>query len=121
MRTVPFTKNHQAGTKVMPDSNLMARIGELVFQDTGWWTDRCRESGARLERPVLTVPREDAKGKPMRVERIMTRNPITVAPQDSLRRAIVLMKDGGFRRLPVVEEHQLVGILTDRDIRLITN
>jgi acetoin utilization protein AcuB len=57
----------------------------------------------------------------MRVERIMTRNPATVAPHDSLRLAIALMKKGGFRRLPVVEEHQLVGIVTDRDIRLITN
>lgn len=57
----------------------------------------------------------------MRVERIMTRNPATVAPHDSLRLAIALMKEGGFRRLPVVEEYQLVGIVTDRDIRLITN
>jgi acetoin utilization protein AcuB len=57
----------------------------------------------------------------MRVERIMTRNPATVAPHDSLRLAIALMKAGGFRRLPVVEECQLVGIITDRDIRLITN
>lgn len=51
----------------------------------------------------------------------MTRSPVSVAPHDSLRRAIALMREGGFRRLPVVEEHQLVGIVTDRDIRLITN
>ena len=57
----------------------------------------------------------------MRVERVMTRNPVTVGPHDSLRLAIALMKEGRFRRLPVVEEHQLVGIVTDRDIRLITN
>jgi acetoin utilization protein AcuB len=57
----------------------------------------------------------------MRVKKIMTRNPVTVAPQDSLRRAIALMKEGGFRRLPVVEEQRLVGIITDRDIRLASN
>jgi len=57
----------------------------------------------------------------MRVREIMTRNPITVAPQDSLRRAIALMQEGGFRRLPVVEEQRLVGIVTDRDIRLASN
>lgn len=27
----------------------------------------------------------------------------------------------GARRLPIVEEHQLVGIVTDRDNRLFTN
>jgi acetoin utilization protein AcuB len=31
------------------------------------------------------------------------------------------MKEGGFRRLPVVEEQRLVGIITDRDIRLVSN
>jgi acetoin utilization protein AcuB len=55
----------------------------------------------------------------MRVERIMTRSPVTVAPQDSLRRVIALMKEGSFRRLPVVEKRRLVGIVTDRDVRLI--
>jgi acetoin utilization protein AcuB len=57
----------------------------------------------------------------MVVEQIMTRNPITVSPEDSLRRAIALMKQGKFRRLPVVESEQLVGIVTDRDIRLAAN
>ena len=57
----------------------------------------------------------------MHVKQIMTRNPVTVAPQDSLRRAIALMKEGDFRRLPVVEGQQLVGIVTDRDIRLASN
>jgi acetoin utilization protein AcuB len=57
----------------------------------------------------------------MVVEQIMTRNPITVTPNDSLRRAIALMKEGKFRRLPVLENEQLVGIVTDRDIRLAAN
>ena len=57
----------------------------------------------------------------MLVERIMTRNPVAVAPSDTLRRAIMLMKEGMFRRLPVLEDGQLVGIVTDRDIRLAAN
>ncbi len=57
----------------------------------------------------------------MRVERIMTQNPVTVALYDSLRRAIALMKEGDFRRLPVLENGRLAGIVTDRDIRLAAN
>ena len=57
----------------------------------------------------------------MRVEKIMTRTPVTVGPHDSLRWAIHLMKKGSFHRLPVIEEGRLVGIATDRDICLATD
>jgi acetoin utilization protein AcuB len=57
----------------------------------------------------------------MYVKQIMTQNPNTVTPQDSLRQAVVLMQRGNFRRLPVIEKHGLVGIITDRDIRLASN
>jgi acetoin utilization protein AcuB len=47
----------------------------------------------------------------------MTENPITVEPGDLLSRASQQMQAGGFRRLPVVSEATLVGIVTDRDLR----
>lgn len=47
----------------------------------------------------------------------MTRNPATIEPKDTLAKAKALMDSGGFRRLPVVEKGQLVGILSDRDLR----
>lgn len=55
------------------------------------------------------------------VEQVMTRNPATVAPTDSIRVAIERMKERGCRRLPVVENSRLVGIVTDRDLRRATN
>ncbi len=55
------------------------------------------------------------------VEEIMTRNPITVAPRDSIRLAIERMREHNCRRLPVVEAHKLVGIVSDRDLRRATN
>jgi acetoin utilization protein AcuB len=52
----------------------------------------------------------------------MTVDPITVTPDTSLRRIVALMKKEGCRQLPVVlEENRLVGIVTDRDVRLILN
>jgi acetoin utilization protein AcuB len=48
----------------------------------------------------------------------MVRNPVTVGPKDSLFHAQRKMKEGGFRQLPVLEDGRLVGIVTDRDIRL---
>lgn len=57
----------------------------------------------------------------MVVGQIMTRNVITVDPTGSIGMAIELMREHGFRRLPVVEDGRLVGIVTDRDLRQATN
>ena len=47
----------------------------------------------------------------------MTKEPITVGPDDLLIRAAHKMAAGGFRRLPVVSDGKLVGIITERDLR----
>lgn len=52
---------------------------------------------------------------------IMTANPITVTPRNAIRTAVNLMREGGFRRLPVVDRGRLVGIITDRDLRRAAN
>jgi acetoin utilization protein AcuB len=53
----------------------------------------------------------------MLVRHRMTPNPVTVTPQDTLAAAQEKMATGHFRRLPVVQDGILVGILTDRDVR----
>jgi acetoin utilization protein AcuB len=53
----------------------------------------------------------------MLVRDFMTRNPVCIAPGDSLARADVIMKAGGFRRLPVVKRGRLFGILSEYDLR----
>jgi acetoin utilization protein AcuB len=57
----------------------------------------------------------------MLVGEIMTQEVITITPTSSIGAAIELMRQHGFRRLPVVEEGKLVGIVTDRDLRQATN
>jgi CBS domain-containing protein len=46
----------------------------------------------------------------------MTRDPDTIEPEDTTDQAATLMIHGGFRHLPVVEEGELVGILSIRDL-----
>ena len=53
----------------------------------------------------------------MTVAELMTANPVTVAPSDTLETAHRKMEAGGFRQIPVVDQNKLVGILTDRDTR----
>jgi len=53
----------------------------------------------------------------MQVCNLMTPDPVTVTPRDTLGQAKAAMDKGGFRRVLVVENGKLVGILTERDIR----
>ena len=53
----------------------------------------------------------------MLVSKRMTKDPVTVMPEDLLIQARLKMQKGGFRRLPVISDGQLVGIITDGDIR----
>ena len=57
----------------------------------------------------------------MKVRDVMTPNPVTISPNHSIGAALARMRRGGFRRLPVVEDGALVGIITDRDLRLAMN
>ena len=53
----------------------------------------------------------------MLIARLMTANPATVSSHDNLRVAATLMEHGGYRRVPVVDDGKLVGIVSDRDVR----
>jgi acetoin utilization protein AcuB len=53
----------------------------------------------------------------MIVAELMTSNPVTAAPRDTLEVVHEKMEAGRFRQVPVVDQGRLVGILTDRDMR----
>lgn len=47
----------------------------------------------------------------------MTKEPVTITADVLLNEAEEKMRKGGFRRLPVIGDGKLVGIITDRDLR----
>jgi acetoin utilization protein AcuB len=53
----------------------------------------------------------------MRVVDVMTKNALTVTPMETVGQADELMTTNRIRQLPVVKGKDLVGIVTDRDIR----
>ena len=46
----------------------------------------------------------------------MTENPKTVAPKDNAARALDMMRKGHFRHLPVVDQSNVIGIVSIRDL-----
>ena len=52
-----------------------------------------------------------------RVDEIMTNNPVTVDASATVAEAMTTLHDLDVRHLPVVDNGELVGILSDRDLR----
>lgn len=53
----------------------------------------------------------------MKVGDCMTREVVTVNKEDPIRKVWEIFDDKSLRRLPVMEDGRLVGIITDRDLR----
>ena len=66
-----------------------------------------------------TTVAASAKKRTLRVEDVMTPNPSTLEPGDTIGDADEIMNEQGFRQIPVVSRKELVGIITDRDVRTV--
>ena len=53
----------------------------------------------------------------MKVVDVMSEDPLTLSPSDTVGKADELMFANRYRQLPVVKDKELVGIVTDRDVR----
>lgn len=52
----------------------------------------------------------------MQLVNLMTSDPVTIGPDEKLSKVKRIMDSGHFRRVPVVDDGRLVGILTERDL-----
>lgn len=59
---------------------------------------------------------DEAFNETFKLNEIMTPDPVHIAPQASIRRAIQIMNDNMFQALPIVELGKVVGILTLKDL-----
>ena len=50
----------------------------------------------------------------------MTRQVITVGPDDSVSHAMHAMRERGIKHLPVVRDGAVIGVISDRDIKTYT-
>jgi acetoin utilization protein AcuB len=58
-----------------------------------------------------------ARNRAMKVVDVMTQNPLSMTPSETVGQADEVMSENRIRQLPVVDGSTLVGIITDRDIR----
>ena len=53
----------------------------------------------------------------MKVINVMTTDPVSVEPSDTILQVEEIMREKDIRQLPVIKDKELIGIITDRDIR----
>jgi CBS domain-containing protein len=103
--TVEPTHPVVAVAKRMVDRN----VGAVLVLDDGGLAGIMTERD--LMRAVARGLRDDAV-----VGECMTTDPDTIAPDDTIEHAAVLMIHGGYRHLPVVDGDHVVGVLSIRDL-----
>jgi CBS domain-containing protein len=106
--TVPPDASVRDALRAMIDRD----IGSVIVVDADG-----RAAGIFTERDVTRHVITDAALLDEPVADLMSSPPITVAPGDQVVDVFELMNGKGIRRLPVVEDGRLVGIVTEGDLR----
>jgi IMP dehydrogenase len=80
-----------------------------------------QEGGIGIVHKNLTARQQAAEvARVKRYESGLLRDPITVSPERTVREVMALQEQHGFSGFPVVEGRQVVGIVTNRDVRFET-
>lgn len=104
-----------SGLPVVEDGKLVAVISEKdVLHRLFPSLDEMTDGVATLELDRLMGQYKEVLG--LRVKDVMTKNPLTVAPDMHVLRAATTMNRHKFRRIPVTKGDTLVGMLSMGDI-----
>jgi len=101
------------GTNVKDAAVIMAekQVGSLIVSEGG------KTLGIITERDIIKRTVSPGKlGSGQQVKEIMTTEVISVGPEVTLSAAVKLMNDSNIRRLPVMEDDLILGIVTERDL-----
>jgi CBS domain-containing protein len=101
----------EAGLPVVAVARRMVErnVGAVLVLEKG------RLAGIMTERDLMRAVARGLRDDVV-VGECMTANPDTIAPDDTIEHAAVLMIHGGYRHLPVVDGEDVVGVLSIRDL-----
>jgi CBS domain-containing protein len=105
-------------TTMAPDDSIQNAARIMRDQDTGVVpvVDNGRPIGMITDRDIVVRAVADGSQLNRPVREIVTGAVVTVTPETSTREAAQLMSEHQIRRLPVVENERLVGIVSLGDI-----
>ena len=104
--------------KVSPDDTVSVAITRMLEENVGS-VGVCEGEklvGMFTERDVLRLAGEGSQFADVRVGDVMTRQLVTLAPDDDILDAARLMSERKIRHLPVLEGENLLGIVGIREV-----
>jgi CBS domain-containing protein len=101
-----------------PDGSLLSALKKLVKKNIGCAVvvERKKPVGIVTERDISRKIAKSTKVLKSQVKRVMSSPLVTVTPRTPIDKALYLMLKHGIRRLPVIEEEKLVGLVSERDL-----
>ena len=103
---LPSSTNVSEACKVMATKH----IGAVLVMDDGQLEGIFTERDA-----VIRVLAERRDPEATQLSEVMTRDPITIAPQSAATDALRLMSEVGFRHIPIAEGGEVYGVISIRD------
>jgi len=104
--TAPGNTTIATATKLMKKHS----VGALMIVEDGHLAGIFTERDA-----VFRVLAESRDPKKTHVAEVMTTKPKTIGPDKALGHALLMMHEGGFRHVPVVEHGKPLGMISARD------
>jgi CBS domain-containing protein len=104
--------------KVSPDEPVRLAIARMLEENVGSVAvcEGQRLVGIFTERDVLRLAGEGPEFADVNVGDVMTRNPVTISPDDEILAAAQLMSERRIRHLPIVQGDNLLGIVGIREV-----
>jgi len=106
-----LTATADSSVAVVAGQMKKSRVGAVMVVD-----DASRLTGTFTERDALfRVLAEGRDPRTTRLAEVMTAHPKTISPDRPFEHALLMMYDGGFRHVPVVENGKPIGMVSARD------
>jgi CBS domain-containing protein len=104
--------------QVAPDATVAQALRTMIDRDIGSVVVAEGESaiGVFTERDLTRRILDDSSLLDRKVGEVMSSPVTTIGPDEEVVFVFRLMNEKGIRRLPVVQDHRLVGIVTERDL-----
>ncbi len=93
---------------IVTESDLIRRLADEDDQPSGWLSRLFDRPAARADRY--------ARSHGIKASEVMTERVITASPQDSAAHVARVMEEHRIRRVPVVEDGRLLGVVTRSDL-----
>ncbi|HUB46946.1 MAG TPA: CBS domain-containing protein [Acetobacteraceae bacterium] len=111
---------HQEPLKLPPEATVRdacKRMHALKVGAVLVTNERSHLMGIFTGRDAVRVLAQGKDPASSRLKDVMTKKPATMPPRSTAIEALRLMRDGGFRHIPVVDDEVVIGVVSRGDFR----